>query len=63
MIQIAQTHEESYDGEGNYFAFMTTAPIDSSEALSNLVEDLGEHIEVESMGVGDESDDDEEECI
>ena len=42
---------------------MTTAPIDSSEALSNLVEDLGEHIEVESMGVGDESDDDEEECI
>ena len=42
---------------------MTIAPIDSLEDLSNLVEDFGEHTEVESMGVGDESDDDEEECI
>ena len=56
-------YEESCDGEGNYSAFMTTAPVDSSEALSNLVEELGEHTKVESMGVGDESDDDEEECI
>ena len=55
--------EESCDGEGNYSAFMTIAPIDSLEDLSNLVEDFGEHTEVESMGVGDESDDDEEECI
>ena len=51
--------EESCDGEGNYSAFMTIAPIDSSDDLSNLVEELGEHTEVESMGVGD----DEEECI
>ena len=55
--------EESYDGEGNYSVFMTIAPVDSSEDLSNLVEELGEHTEVEFMGVGDESDDDEEECI
>ena len=51
--------EESYDGEGNYSAFMTIAPVDSSEELSNLVEELGEHTEVESMGVGDDSDDEE----
>ena len=48
--------EESYDWEGNYSTFMTIAPVDSSEELSNLVEELGEHTEVESMGVGDESD-------
>ena len=39
----------------------TIAPVDSSEDLSNLVEELGEHTEVESMGVGDESNDEEEE--
>ena len=49
--------KESYDGEGNYFAFMTIAPVDSSEDLSNLVEELGEHTEVESISVGDEFDD------
>ena len=42
---------------------MTIAPINSSEDLSNLVEELGEHTEVESMGVRDKSDDDEEECV
>ena len=55
--------EESCDGEGNYSTFMAIAPIDSLEDLSNLVEELGEHTEVESIGVGDESNDDEEECI
>ena len=55
--------EKSCDGEGNYFAFMTIAPIDSLEDLSNLVEELGEHTEVESIGVGYESGDEEEECI
>ena len=53
--------EESYDGEGNYSAFMTVALVDSLEDLSNLVEELGEHTEVESIGVRDESYDDEEE--
>ena len=56
-------YEESCDGEGNYSTFMAIAPIDSSKDLSNLVEELGEHTEVESIGVGDEFDDDEEECI
>ena len=55
--------EESYDGEGNYSAFMTIALVDSSEDLSNLVEELGEHTEVESIGVRDEFDDDDEECV
>ena len=55
--------KESCDGEGNYTAFMTIAPIDSLEDLRNLVEELGEHTEVEFMGVEDESDDEEEECI
>ena len=53
--------KESYGGEGNYSAFMTIAAVNSSEDLSNLMEELGEDTEVESMGVGDESDDDEEE--
>ena len=33
------------------------------EDLSILIEELGEHTEVESIGVGDESNDDEEECV
>ena len=55
--------EESCDGEGNYSAFMTIAPVDSSEDLNALVEELDEHTEVESMGVGEESDDEDEECV
>ena len=53
--------EESYDGEGNYFAFMTIAHVESSEDLSLLVEKLGEHSEEESMGVVEESDVEEDE--
>ena len=55
--------EENCDGEGNYSAFMTIALVDYLEDLSNLVEEFGEHTEVESMGVGDEPNDEEEECI
>ena len=55
--------EESYDGEGNYSAFMAIAPIEFLEDKSTLKEELGEHTEVESIGVGDEFDDDEEECV
>ena len=47
--------EESYDGEGNYSAFMTIARVESSEDLSLLVEELGEHSDEESMGVVEES--------
>ena len=42
---------------------MTIAHVDSLEDISNLVEELGEHNKVESMGVRDESNDDDEECI
>ena len=53
--------EESCDGEVNYSAFMTIAPMQSSDDLSVLVEELGEHTEVESMGIVEESNDDEDE--
>ena len=53
--------EESCDREGNYFAFMTIAPVESSDDLSVLVEELGEHTEVESMGIVEEFDDDGDE--
>ena len=52
--------EESCDREGNYSAFMAIALVDSSEDLSLLVEELGEHIEVEFMGIGEESNDEDE---
>ena len=55
--------KESCDREGNYSTFMAIAPIDFLEDLSTLKEELGEHTKVESIGVGDESDDDEEECV
>ena len=49
--------------KGNYFALMTIALVQSSDDLSVLVEKLGEHTEVESIGVGEESNDEDEECI
>ena len=52
--------EESCNGEGNCSAFMAIIPVDSLEDLNLLVEELGEHIEVESMGIGEESDDEDE---
>ena len=55
--------EESCDKEGNYFAVMAIAPVDSLKDLSTLVEELGEHTELESIGVREESDDEDEECI
>ena len=54
-------YEESCDGEGNYSAFMTIALVKSSDDLSLLVEELGEHSEVESMGVVEEFDVEEDE--
>ena len=49
--------DESCDGEGNFSAFMTIAPVESLDDLSVLVEELGEHTELESMGIVEESDD------
>ena len=53
--------EESYDGEGNYLAFMTIAHVESSDELNLLVRDLGEHSDEESLGVVEESDAEEDE--
>ena len=55
--------EERDDGERDYSAFMAIALMDSLEDLNALVEELGEHTEVESVGVGKESDDEDEECV
>ena len=52
--------EKSCDREGNYSAFMTIAPMDLLKDLSLLVEELGEHTKVESMGIGKELDDEDE---
>ena len=54
--------DESCDGEGNFFAFMTIAPVESSDDLGVLVEELGEH-ELESIRIVEESDDEEDEGI
>ena len=52
--------DESCDGKGNFFAFMTIAHVESSDDLSMLVEELGEHIELESIGIVEESEDEKE---
>ena len=55
--------DESCDGEGNFSAFMTIAHVESSDDLSVLVEELGEHIELESIGIVEESDAEEDDGI
>ena len=52
--------EETYDEEGNYFAFMTIAHVESSDELNLLVQELGEHSDEESLGVVEESDAEED---
>ena len=49
--------DESCDGEGNFSTFMTIDHVESSDDLSVLVEELGEHIELESIGIVEEFDD------
>ena len=39
---------------------MTIAPVQSSDDLNVLVEEIGEHTELESMGIVEESDDKED---
>ena len=53
--------DESYDGEGNYSAFMAIAHVESSEDLNLLVQELGEHSDEESIGIVEESDVEEDE--
>ena len=42
---------------------MAIAPVQSSDDLSLLVEEVGQHTEVELMGIVEESDDEEDEGI
>ena len=53
--------EESYDGEGNYSAFMTITNNKFSEDLNLLVQELRDHSDEESIGVVEESDVEEDE--
>ena len=53
--------DESYDGEGNFSAFMTIAHVESSDDLSVLVEELGKNTKLESIRIVEESDDEEDE--
>ena len=48
--------EDSYDEEGNFLAFMTIAHVESSKDLNLLVQELGEHSDVESRGLVEELD-------
>ena len=54
---------ESYDGEGNFSAFMTIAHVESSDDLSMLMEEFGEHTKLESVRIVEESNDKEDEGI
>ena len=54
-------YDESCDEEGNYFAFMTIAHVESSEDLNLLVQELGEHSDEEPIGIVEESDVEEDE--
>ena len=53
--------DESCDEEGKYSAFMTIAHVESLDDLSVIVEELGEHTKLESIGIVEESDDEEDE--
>nr|POF01736.1 hypothetical protein CFP56_37566 [Quercus suber] len=53
--------EESFDGEGNYSAFMTIAHVGSSNDLSTLVNEQGECSDEESIGIVEELEGEEEE--
>ena len=55
--------DESCDGEGNFFAFMTIAHVETSDDLGALVEELSVHTEWESIGIVEESDDEEDDGI
>ena len=55
--------EDSCDKEGNFSAFMTVAYVESSEDLNLFVKEIGEHSDEESMGIVEESNAEEVDCI
>ena len=58
---IGSLDERLHLRKRNYSPYMTIAPVQSSDDLSVLVEELGEHTELESMGIVEESGDEEDE--
>ena len=48
--------KEECNGDGNYSAFMAINSVDSKGELSELVEELGVHFEVEKDEVSDDED-------
>ena len=54
---------ESCDGEGNFSTSITIAHVESSDQLSVLMEELGEHTELESIGIVEESDEDRKSVV
>ena len=52
--------EESCDGERNFSAFMTIAHVEYSDDLIALMEELGEHTKLGSIGIVEEFDDEED---
>ena len=55
--------DESCNGQGNFSAFITIAQVESLDDLSVLVEELVEQTELESMGIVEESNDEDDERI
>ena len=55
--------DESCNGEGNFSAFITIAHVQSLDDLSVLVEELVEQTKLESMGIVEESNDEDDERI
>ncbi|XP_065634652.1 uncharacterized protein LOC136069742 [Quercus suber] len=53
--------EDSCDGEGNYSTFLTIAHVESSDYLGSLVKELGEHSDLEYIGIVEESEAKEDE--
>ena len=47
--------KDSCDGEGNYSTFVAIEHIESSKDLNQLVQELGEHSDDESLGIVEES--------
>ena len=63
LDSFSSDSDESCDGERNFSAFMTIDYVESSHDLSVLVEELGEHTELESVGIVEESNDEEDDRI
>ena len=48
--------KEEREGDGNYLSFMEITSVDSKDELSDMVEELGVHFEVEEDEISDDED-------